>query len=216
MILPFKARMCIFIVMCKDGTPFEVASIMEKDIVEFCVMLGHIHPLSVFQYSTTELVILFCMVEEMYQASCGAIKATELHDEPITVKIVAPTEPHVKAYIHEGGGYPPKLWSLPSEEEDDVNSLIGNPNQGGGTPQCLQADLGDLSDRELQQLMEDLQQEIALHELHTPPAICNQLPGVNPQGMVITRRMTQRSPFQEGRVGSPGTATSNSSTGATR
>ena len=38
----------------------------------------------------------------MQQASHGAIKATELHDEPITVKIVAPTEPHVKAYIHVG------------------------------------------------------------------------------------------------------------------
>ena len=42
-----KTQMCIFIVTCKDGTPFEVASIMEEDIVQFCVMLGHIHPLCV-------------------------------------------------------------------------------------------------------------------------------------------------------------------------
>ena len=85
--------MCIFIVTCKDGTPFEVASIMEKDIIQFCVMLGHIHPSGVLQYSATESVILFCMAEEMQQASCGAIKVTELHDEPITIKIVASTEP---------------------------------------------------------------------------------------------------------------------------
>ena len=44
----------------------------------------------------------------MQWASCGAIKATELHDEPITIKIVAPTEPQVKAYIQIGGELPPK------------------------------------------------------------------------------------------------------------
>ena len=42
-----KAGMCIFIVMHKDGTPFEVTSIMEEDVVQFCMMLGHIHPLGV-------------------------------------------------------------------------------------------------------------------------------------------------------------------------
>ena len=49
-----KAQMCIFIIMHKDGTPFEVISIMEEDIVQFCMMLGHIHPLGVLQYATTE------------------------------------------------------------------------------------------------------------------------------------------------------------------
>ena len=42
-----KSWMCVFIVMHKDSTPFEVASIMEEDIIQFCVMLGHIHPLVV-------------------------------------------------------------------------------------------------------------------------------------------------------------------------
>ena len=73
------------------------------------------------QYSATESVILSCMAEEMQWASHGAIKATELHDELITIKIVTPTEPQVKVYIHIGGGYPLKLQSLPSEEEEDVN-----------------------------------------------------------------------------------------------
>ena len=113
----------------------------------------------------------------MQWASHGAIKVTELHDKLITVKIVAPTEPQVKAYIQIGGGYPPKLQSPPSEEEDDINSPTGNPDWGGGTPQCLQADLGDLTERNLWQLVEDLQWKIALCELHAPPAIGNQLPG---------------------------------------
>ena len=40
----------------------------------------------------------------------------------------------------------------------------------GGTPHCLQAELGDLNDHELQQLIEDLTQEIVQHELTVPQA----------------------------------------------
>ena len=95
--------MCVFIMMCKDGTPFDVASIMEEDIVQLCMTLGHIHPLGVLQYLATESVALSHTVEEMQQASCGAIKAMELHNKPIAIKIVAPTEPHIRAYITVGG-----------------------------------------------------------------------------------------------------------------
>ena len=38
----------------------------------------------------------------MQWASHGAIKVTELCDELITIKIVAPTEPQVKVYIQVG------------------------------------------------------------------------------------------------------------------
>ena len=103
-----KTWMCIFIVTYKDGTPFEVTSIMEEDIVQLCMTLGHIHPLGVLQYSAAESVVLFCMAEEMLWASCGAIKAMELCDESIAVKTVAPMEPHIRAYITVGGGYPSK------------------------------------------------------------------------------------------------------------
>ena len=120
------------------------------------------------------------MVEEMLKASSGAIKATELCNEPIAIKIVAPTEPHVKAYITVGEGTPLNH-NLPSEEEDDINPPTSNPNQGGGTPQCLQAELGDLADRELWQLMEDLQQ-ITLHELHAPPYDPQPTPWGQPSG----------------------------------
>ena len=98
--------MCVFIDTRKDGTPFEVTSIMEEDIVQFCIMLGHIHFLGVLQYSATESVVLFHTAEEMQWASCGAIKATKLCNEAIAIKIVAPTEPHIRAYITIGGGYP--------------------------------------------------------------------------------------------------------------
>ena len=45
-----KTRMYVFIIMQKDGTPFDVTSVMEEDIVQLCMTLGHTHPLGVLQY----------------------------------------------------------------------------------------------------------------------------------------------------------------------
>ena len=38
--------------------------------------------------------------------TCGTIKATELCDELIAIKIVAPTKPHIRAHITVGGVTP--------------------------------------------------------------------------------------------------------------
>ena len=192
-----KAWMCMFIIMHTDGTLFDVTSVTEEDIMQICMTLGHIHPLGLLWHLATELVALFFTAEEMQRASCGAIKVTGLCNKPIAIKVVAPTEPHIRAYVTVGG-YLSKQWSPPSEEEDDTNSPTGNPHWGRGTPWCLQAELGDLTDQELWQLMDDLHQEIALCKQHAPPATLNQLPGVNPQGAVILMRMTRRLPSQEG------------------
>ena len=79
----FKTKMCMFIVARKYGTPLDVTSITEEDIVEICITLGHTHPSGVLWYLATELEALFCMTEEMQWASCSTIKAMELQDEPI-------------------------------------------------------------------------------------------------------------------------------------
>ena len=60
-----KAKMYMFIVMRKDGTPFDTTSVSGEDILEICVTLGHTLPFGVLQYLATELVALFCMTEEM-------------------------------------------------------------------------------------------------------------------------------------------------------
>ena len=73
-----KAKMCMFILTWKDGTPFDATSILEEDTLEICVTLGHTHPLDVLQYLAMELVALFHMTKEMQQASHSAVKATEL------------------------------------------------------------------------------------------------------------------------------------------
>ena len=71
-----KARMCVFIIMQKDGTPFNITSVTEENILQLCMTLGHIHPLGVLQYLATESVALFHTAEEMQGASHVAIKAT--------------------------------------------------------------------------------------------------------------------------------------------
>ena len=48
------------------------------------------------------------MVEEMQLASHGGIKVTELHDESIAIRTVAPSDPHLVAYIAAWGGDPSK------------------------------------------------------------------------------------------------------------
>ena len=60
-----KAKMCIFIVMRKDGILFDATSVLEEDILEICVTLGHAYPLGVLWYSAKESVALFYMTEEM-------------------------------------------------------------------------------------------------------------------------------------------------------
>ena len=168
-------------------------------MLEICITLGHTHLLGVLLYSVMELVALFCMTEEMQWALCGVIKAMELHNEPIAIRTRAPLEPHIRVYITVGGGDPSKLQSPPSEGEGDPHSPTGKPHPGGGTSRHLQAELGNLADQELHQLLEDLCQEFTLCELHAPPAILNQLLGENLQGVVILMGMTRGHLSKRGR-----------------
>ena len=104
----FKTKICIFIVTRKDDTLLDVTSVSEEDIVEICVTLGHTQPLGVLWYLAMESVALFCATEEMQQASCTAIKITELWNKPIALQTIAPLEHHIRAYIAVVGGDPSK------------------------------------------------------------------------------------------------------------
>ena len=74
---------------------------------------------------------------------------------------MTPSEIHVREYMRAVGGDPSKLQSPSSEEEGEPHSPTDNPPPNGGTPQHLQAELDDLTDHELHQLVEDICQEIA-------------------------------------------------------
>ena len=181
----FKARMCVFIIMQKDGTLFDVTSVTEEDIVQLCMTLGHSHPLGVLQFLATELVALFCMTEEMQQASCGAIKAMELCNELIAIRTIAPMEPHIRAYITAGGGNPLSCNLCPHRGRVTLIYLLVTLTR-----------VGILCDASRQSLLTSQTRNcinlwrISIRRLHFvsymhPPEILNQLLGVNLQGVVI-------------------------------
>ena len=94
-----KSGMCFFVITRRNGTLLDATSVTEEDIIKMCIKMGHTHPLGVLYYSMMELVALFHSAEEMQCTPHGAIKATELRDKAITIRAVAPSVTHVKAYI---------------------------------------------------------------------------------------------------------------------
>ena len=70
----------------------DASSISEEDIVEICVKWGSTCPLGVLCYSAAESIVLFLTTDDLKCASHDIARETELHDEAITVKAMAPTE----------------------------------------------------------------------------------------------------------------------------
>ena len=153
----FRGRLCLVTITRRDGTLIDASSISEGDIMEICMKKGHTNLLGVLHYSAMESVILFCTSDELKHVSCSIVKVMELQDEAITVKAMAPSEAHITTYM--------TVWHLKASKGD--GELHIPPQQtppSGGTPCCLQVDLGDLANHELQQLVEELHQE----NEHTP------------------------------------------------
>ena len=187
----FKDKLCLVSLTRRDGTLMDASSVLEEDIIEICMTKGHTHPLGVFRYSTTESVVLFQSTDELQHATHGIVKLMELQGEAITVKAMAPSEAHITAYLA-------MLHSNPSNGEGELHIPPQQTPPSGGTPCCLQAELGDLADHELHQLMDDLTQEIAQCEVNMPPSSPLEIHGYAHCRVGTQRRMTGRSPFQKG------------------
>ena len=138
------------------------------------------------------------MVEEMQWASHGAIKATELHNEEIAIKIVAPTEPHIRAYITVGGGYPLNGNLCPQRKRmAQIHQLVILTGLGVHCNASRQS-LKTSQTRNCGNLWRISVRRAPFANSMQPPAILNQLPGLNPLGAVTLMRMTRRSPSHEG------------------
>ena len=161
----------------KDGTPFNVTSILEEDIVKICIQLGHIHPMGILCYSVTKSIILFQSADKTQHITCGAIKVMVLCEKTIAIRASPPSMTHMRAYMAVVSGEPSRTWPPPSEGEEELHLPTGNPLPPEGMPQHLQVNLGDLADSELCQLMEDLCWEVILHELNAPPEALHQYLG---------------------------------------
>ena len=131
--------------------------------LKFASQRVHTHPLGLLHYSATELVILFHSSDKLQCATCGIVKVMELQGEAITVKAMAPSEAHIKAYLVA-------LQLNPSNGEGELHTPPQQTPPSRGMPHCLQAELGDLASHKLHHLMEDLTQEIAQSKVNVPPS----------------------------------------------
>ena len=95
---------------------------------------------------------MFHSPDELQRATCRIIKMTEFQGEAITLRAMTPLEAHVTAYIVT-------LHTHPPNRERELYTPPQQTSPSGGTPHHLQAELGDLANHELHQLIEDLTQE---------------------------------------------------------
>ena len=172
----------------------DASSISEEDIVEICIKQGHTHLLGVLHYSAVESVVLFLTSDNLKRATHDITGDTELHDEAITVKAMAPTEDHISTYTTVWCAKPSKGGGRPHTPPQQTPT-------GGETPCHLHVELSDLNSHELHQLVTDLNQELAQHGLVVPPVTPLQMTGYAHWAVKSLRRMTQRSPFWEGEDG---------------
>ena len=159
--------------------------------------------MGVLHYSVMELVVLFCLAGDMQCATCRAIKATVLCDKAIAIRTSAPSEVQVRAYMIVVDGEP--SGTQPPLLEGEVYFPTGNPQPSRETLQCLQVNLGDLVDEELCQLMEDLCQEVTLHELDAPLRSPPPRPWENTLGSGSPHQDDQEVTFPRGGGGFPQT-----------
>ena len=107
--------MCVLILTKRHGTPFDVTSILEEDIIKICIKLGHTHFLGVLHYSVTKSIILFQLADDMQCATGGAVKETALHKEAFAVRASAPSKTHMRTYMTAVGVQPSRTQPPSSE-----------------------------------------------------------------------------------------------------
>ena len=131
--------------------------------MEICIRRAHAHPLGVLWYSMAESVVLFGNLEDVNCAHRTLPDVTELHNEAIMVRTMALTEAHVATFT--------AMWhSNPTSEDGESHTPPHQSPPSEETPCCLHAQLGDLNDSELCQLIKDLSQEITQSRLTVPPS----------------------------------------------
>ena len=141
----------------------DASSVSEEDIVEICITRGNTHPLGVLHYSAAESVILFSTMEDSSCVSHALADMMALHDEAIMVHTMAPLEAHVTAFT--------LMWcSKPTTRDGEPQIPPQQAPPSEGTLHHLHAELGDLDDNELWQLVKDLMQETMQCELTVPPS----------------------------------------------
>ena len=125
-------------------------------------MSTHMCPLGVLWYSMTESVILYQSVKDVNHTHCILPDMMEFCNEAVMIWTMAPTEVQVTVFQ--------SMWhSNPTARDGELHTPPYRTPPNEETPHRIHAQLGDLNDSELQQLIRDLLQEIVQHELTACP-----------------------------------------------
>ena len=178
----FRDELCI---TGRDDTPMDASSVSEEDIIEICITKGHTHPLGLLCYATMESVVLFCSMDKLQCATCGIVKVMELQGEAITVKAMAPSEAHIKAYFAMS-------CSNPSNGEGSHNTPPQQTPPSGGT--TASAPSGTWRPCQPWAVTAHGGPNTRNYTITQPL----QIHGYAHWEVGTLRRMTRRSPFQEG------------------
>ena len=160
---PLPDKLLVVSIAKRDGTLLDASSISEEDIVELCIGRAHTYPLGVLWYSAADSVVFLSSAADVNRTQRALLDVTEFGDEAIGIRTMAPTEVQITMFqvmwcsnpmAGAGEAHTPPYRTPPNEE----------------TPCRIHAQLGDLNDGELRQLVRDLSQEIVQCKSTVPPS----------------------------------------------
>ena len=188
---PLLDKLLVVSIAKTDGTPLDASSILEEDIVELCVGRAHTCPLGVLRYSVADSVVFLSRATDVNHTQHALLDVTEFGDEAIAIRTMAPTEVQITTFQ--------VMWHLnPTAGAGEAHTLPYRTPPNEETPRRIHAQLGDLNDDELRQLMRDLSQEIVQHESTVPPSYPPPRDWACPSGNMVPEKGDQEVTFPRG------------------
>ena len=188
---PLLDRLLVISISKRDGTPIDASSISEEDIVELCVGRAHTHPLGVLRYSAVDSVVFLSSAADVSCTQHALLVVMEFGDESIAIWTVAPTEVQITTFQ--------VMWcSNPVAGTREPHTPPYHMPPDEETPRRIHAQLGDLNDQELRQLVRDLSQEIAQHKSTEPPSYPPPRDWARPSGNVVLEEDDREITFPRG------------------
>ena len=146
---PLPDKLLVVSIVKRDGTPLDASSISEEDIVELYVRRAHTRPLGMLWYSAADSVVFLNDATAVDRTQCALLDVTEFGDEAIAIRTMAPTEVQVTAFQ--------TMWHLNTTAgAGELHTPPYHTPPNKETPCRIHAQLGDLNDNELRQLVQDL------------------------------------------------------------
>ena len=186
-------RLLVVSITKRDGTLLDASSILEEDIMELCVRRAHTHLLGVLWYSMADSVVFFNNVADVNRTQQVLPDVLEFCNEAVrnpdnglwcrlTLQAFIKMW-HLNPATWEGELHTPPYWTPPNEE----------------TPHHIHVQLGDLNDHGAPTACKGFvtRRLCSVNQWH-PPAIPFLKIGHAHWAAVSQKKMSRRSPFQEG------------------